>query len=563
MVGGTLRSSTDFTYADKTNYLTGIKHYSALGTQNIGYRYGNLSAGEMPDQIYSVSWNGNEKVSYTYDALGRLTNKKIAAFNNLYSYKDVDESRTTTLVNSVQTPAGTYTYTYDGIGNILSTTDGTYTTSYEYDSLNQLTRVNDEKSGKTYTYSYSNGNITEQKEYAYTTDELGEAVDTKTWSYGNSTWSDLLTSYNGEQIVYDEIGNPLTIGNKELSWLGRQLLGITEGESTVSYTYNGDGQRISKTVNGVNTEYIYNGEILAGQKTGNDIIVFMYDNNSDAFGFIYNSTEYYYVKNAQNDVTAIADSNGNVLARYYYDAWGKVREITGNTEIASLNPIRYRSYYYDTETGWYYLNTRYYSADMCRFINADGYIQTGQGVLDKNMFAYCLNNPINKKDVNGNISGLAIAYIASKILIYAIVAIIICEIAATALVPTIQKSSNALSDSISSSVSKAKAKAQERKKNRDNEPRKHHMVAKAAWRAEPARKILQEVGMNPTNAPENLIVISHGLHKNMHTKNYYDYVNAKLAPHAGNLDEINQALLEIREDILYAEATGIRRWEIS
>lgn len=158
---------------------------------------------------------------------------------------------------------------------------------------------------------------------------------------------------------------------------------------------------LSKTVNGVNTEYIYNGEILAGQKTGNDIIVFMYDNNSDAFGFIYNSTEYYYIKNAQNDVTAIADSNGNVLARYYYDAWGKVLEITGNTEIASLNPIRYRSYYYDAETGWYYLNTRYYSADMCRFINADGYIQTGQGVLDKNMFAYCANNPINRFDDNG------------------------------------------------------------------------------------------------------------------------------------------------------------------
>ncbi len=399
--GGTLRSSTDFTYADKTNYLTGIKHYSALGTQNIGYRYGNLSAGEMPDQIYSVSWNGNEKVSYTYDALGRLTNKKIASFNNLYSYQDVDEGRTTTLVNSVQTPAGTYTYTYDGIGNILSLTDGTYTTSYEYDSLNQLTRVNDEKSGKTYTYSYSNGNITEQKEYAYTTGELGEAVDTKTWSYGNSTWSDLLTSYNGEQIVYDEIGNPLTIGNKELTWLGRQLLGITEGESTVSYTYNGDGQRTSKTVNGVNTEYIYNGEILAGQKTGNDIIVFMYDNNSDAFGFIYNSTEYYYIKNAQNDVTAIADSNGNVLARYYYDAWGKVLEITGNTEIAGLNPIRYRSYYYDAETGWYYLNTRYYSADMCRFINADGSIGENKDILSNNLFAYCSNDPINNYDING------------------------------------------------------------------------------------------------------------------------------------------------------------------
>lgn len=242
--------------------------------------------------------------------------------------------------------------------------------------------------------------------YAYTTGELGEAVDTKTWSYGNSTWSDLLTSHNGEQIVYDEIGNPLTIGNKELTWLGRQLLGITEGESTVSYTYNGDGQRTSKTVNGVNTEYIYNGEILAGQKTGNDIIVFMYDNNSDAFGFIYNSTEYYYIKNAQNDVTAIADSNGNVLARYYYDAWGKVLEITGNTEIAGLNPIRYRSYYYDKETEWYYLSSRYYNADACRFINSDNYAlptATPTELTDKNLFAYCDNNPINRVDDEGDL----------------------------------------------------------------------------------------------------------------------------------------------------------------
>lgn len=128
----------------------------------------------------------------------------------------------------------------------------------------------------------------------------------------------------------------------------------------------------------------------------------MYDNNSDIFGFIYNDTEYYYIKNAQNDVIAIADSNGNVLARYYYDAWGKVLEITGNTEIANLNPIRYRSYYYDAETGWYYLNTRYYSADMCRFINADGYIASiGGSIQGYNMFAFCFNNPTNMSDSFG------------------------------------------------------------------------------------------------------------------------------------------------------------------
>ena len=417
----------------------------------------------MPDQIYSVSWNGNEKVSYTYDALGRLTNKKIASFNNLYSYKDVDEGRTTTLVNSVQTPAGTYTYTYDGIGNILSLTDGTYTTSYVYDGLNQLVRANDEKSGKTYTYSYSNGNITECNEYDYTIDELGEPFNTKTWNYDDSTWSDLLTNYNGTPITYDEIGNPLTIGNKSLSWMGRQLQSITDGEQEIAYTYNGDGQRTSKTVNGTKTEYFYNGSILAGQKTGDDTLVFMYDNNSDIFGFIYNDTEYYYIKNAQNDVIAIADSNGNVLARYYYDAWGKVLEITGNTEIAGLNPIRYRSYYYDAETGWYYLNTRYYSADMCRFINADGYIQTGQGVLDKNMFAYCANNPTNKYDPIGSFA-LSLTATICGIAIWKIAVAVIGITMAIALAYTISKNPPITP---SFSLPKAKSKAKSETKVKD------------------------------------------------------------------------------------------------
>ena len=307
------------------------------------------------------------------------------------------------LVQSVVTPAGTYSYTYDNIGNILSITDGTYTATYAYDSLNQLVRANDEREGKTYTYSYSNGNITEQKEYAYTTGELGEVLETKNWTYGDSVWSDLLTDFNGTAITYDEVGNPLTIGSKELSWLGRQLTQITDGEEKISYAYNGDGQRVSKTVNGTTTEFIYNGDILAGQKTGNDILVFMYDNNGDAFGFIYNGTEYYYIKNAQNDVTAIASADGTIIANYYYDPWGKLTEITGDTEIAELNPIRYRSYYYDSETEWYYLNTRYYSPELCRFISSDNLVITvGGNVMGYNLFVSCFNNPINLTDSSGN-----------------------------------------------------------------------------------------------------------------------------------------------------------------
>ena len=567
--GGTLRSSTDYTYANKTNYLTGVKHFSPLGTQTIGYRYGNLSNGQMPDCIYGVTWNGKEKVSYTYDGLGRLTDKKTGSFNTTYSYPDIGATRTTTRLRSITTPAGTYTYNYDNIGNIKTADDGTYKTSYVYDELNQLVRVNDQKAGKSYTYTYINGNITSAKEYAYTAGELGEALSTKTWNYTDSVWKDLLTDYNGEAITYDTIGNPLTIGSKEFSWNGRQLAQLTNGDNTTVYAYNGDGQRISKTVNGTKTEYYYNGSILAGEKTGNNTIIFMYDNNGDAFGFTYNGKEYYYIKNAQNDVTAIADSSGKVVANYHYDAWGKLLEISGsNTDIANANPIRYRSYYYDSDTELYYLNTRYYSPDMCRFINADGYVQTGQGVLDKNMFAYCLNNSINRTDSNGTLSGLAMAAVAALVKMLPVIILVttltVCCYALTQpqVMQGMQSAVNAISNSVSNTVSKAKEKSAEKRKAKDSDQRVHHIVAKAAWRAAPAREVLRSVEINPTTAPENLITISHGLHKSMHTKTYYDYVNAKLEP-CTNTAEVEAALLEIRADIEYAEATGVKRWDIS
>ena len=120
--------------------------------------------------------------------------------------------------------------------------------------------------------------------------------------------------------------------------------------------------------------------------------------------------------------------------------------------------------------------------------------------------------------------------------------------------------------SISESVSRAKTDIKEktaaRRKAKDSDPRVHHMVAKAAWRAQPARIILEDVGIDPRVAPENLITISHGLHKSMHTKRYYDYVNNKLLPCAGDRAAVEAALLEIRADIEFAEATGIKRWDV-
>ena len=407
-------SYTEYKYADKTSYLTGVKHFSPLGTQNIGYTYGNINNGEMPDQVYSVSWNGVEKVTNKFDSLSRLSKRTVNGLATNYTYKDIEGNQTTTLVNSVETAAGTFTYTYDEVGNIQTVSDGTNTTSYKYDNLNQLVRENNQKLGVTITYAYQNGNITERKEYAYTTGDLGEVLDAKTWTYSNNIWSDLLTSFNGQTITYDEIGNPLTIGNKTLAWNGRQLQQITDGENIYTYSYNADGQRVSKTVNGTETEFFYNGSILAGQKTGNNTLVFMYDNNGDIFGVVYNGAEYYYIKNAQNDVVAIVDSNKNVIAEYQYDAWGRIVSVTdveGNDisaqkdHIGNVNPIRYRSYYFDIETYFYYLNTRYYSPEMCRFLNADDtdtLLCSPNELTDKNLFAYCDNNPVMRVDHGGD-----------------------------------------------------------------------------------------------------------------------------------------------------------------
>ncbi len=128
----------------------------------------------------------------------------------------------------------------------------------------------------------------------------------------------------------------------------------------------------------------------------------------------YNNTLYYYVLNAQGDVIALADQNGNLIAKYSYDPWGKLLSVTPNgwldeqnayyLEVAEANPLRYRGYYYDSETGFYYLQSRYYDPEIGRFINADSYASTdATGLLSTNMFAYCENNPVMRVDPTGEL----------------------------------------------------------------------------------------------------------------------------------------------------------------
>ena len=117
---------------------------------------------------------------------------------------------------------------------------------------------------------------------------------------------------------------------------------------------------------------------------------------------------YRYEKNLQGDIVAIYNASGTKLVSYVYDAWGNVTRTYhngGSSTGAAKNPFTYRGYYYDWDTGFYYLQSRYYDPAVGRFINADGYVSTGQGLIGNNMFAYCNNNPVMYVDRNGE-SGL-------------------------------------------------------------------------------------------------------------------------------------------------------------
>ena len=158
----------------------------------------------------------------------------------------VKDGRTTTVTNQ----AGSSTvYKFDKNNNIKSITkDDKEVASYTYDGLEQLIRENDATSNKTYVYKYDKGgNISSKKTYAYTTGTIStDPVDTVTYKYSDSNWKDLLTSYNGQTITYDEVGNPLQYRDgMNFTWKnGRSLAtATTSAGDNISYQYNKDGAR--------------------------------------------------------------------------------------------------------------------------------------------------------------------------------------------------------------------------------------------------------------------------------------------------------------------------------
>ena len=414
-------SSVIFSY-DSKDYLKSSS--VMLPGQKLGtmYHYGSGSSNQpYKSRVYGVTITDATAVkmllntSSTSDSLDRLASRSINAVGGKSLVYGYTYGRGTTLPLTLSATVGevssTLVYTYDAAGNITSVTDGENITRYSYDNMGQLIREDNPYSQKTCVYAYDScGNILSRTEYGYTDDENPAGGTAAVYEYNNAAWGDQLTSWNGESITYDAIGNPLLYRGRSLTWTqGRRLAGVSSEGLAAYYTYDESGTRTGKTVNGVSTQYYINGSQILAQKSGEDILYFLYDETGSAVGFKYNNNLYLYRKNLQGDILAVLNGQtGATEASYTYDAWGRVISSTGS--LAEINPFRYRGYYYDSETGFYYVSSRYYDPEIGRWINADTtdvlslpYYHLGQ----YNLFSYCNNNPVNDRDDDGQLSWLA------------------------------------------------------------------------------------------------------------------------------------------------------------
>ena len=404
---GTFEQRTEHIY-DASDRLTKQSWYNAGGTTTMSYAY-STTTGLLSSLNVTVQ-NSSIPVTYTYQGTNQLRSKAIGsvmtkAYNYCYNEDGGYRAALPNYVNYRDSSSNLIygdNCHYDSNGRLVKILDsGSSTTTratYGYDQQGQLTSAT--VGGTSYTYTYDTaGNIQSKKVGSTTTN----------YTYGNSAWRDLLTAYNGGSITYSG-GNPTKYyDGSTFTWTqGRRLATAKVGSTNISYTYDMAGVRSSKTVGSTKYDFTTLSGLVTRQTGGGKTIDFVYDENNQPLAMKYNNTLYYYVLNAQGDVVRIVNSSRSVVASYTYDPWGKI--ISSSGTLADINPLRYRGYYYDSETGFYYLQSRYYDPEIGRFINADSYASTdATGLLSTNMFAYCENDPVNKSDPTGEVAPILVA----------------------------------------------------------------------------------------------------------------------------------------------------------
>ena len=405
-------------YDKKNRVEQSISRLDGKGHQ-IRYIYGDVGKQQKPGLGYGVELDSTERITYIYDILGRYTSKILSLPNGEkkeigYTYTPgAEEGTTTALVRSVLQNGVEVFYHYDNAGNITEVLEKTedhtqpavhYT--YEYDQLNQLIREEDLFAGVMNTYEYNEGgNLLNCKKYSVRDGEQQLLAEDR-YEY-QGAWTDQMTSFNGEPITYDVMGNPLQYRGMTMTWeKGKDLIKLVKDGNAVQYVYDTDGRRIQKTGPEGTTHYYLNGSAVIAQRTDDgERMDFLYDDKGNVFALEYEGSLYFYRLNLQGDVLGIINSDGKEVVTYSYDSWGRPLTTNDNSGIglAVKNPFRYRSYYYDEETGFYYLNERYYDPEVKRIISADANINLMMSAEfnGKNLYLYCDNNPILRKDDEG------------------------------------------------------------------------------------------------------------------------------------------------------------------
>ncbi len=414
-VDGSALATTTYTYENNVDQTLKREITKSGGGSmfNTSYERDTLQRPSTTKVVYGI--NGYE-VDYNYMPRQQKTNNVTTTIGTTMF---VDKFSTYKLSGSTRTLEREEDIEYDSLGNITKYGNVTY----KYDLCGRLVRENNPNLDRTIVWEYNTGNnIYVRAEYGYTTRDTlttNELREVRMLSYRNK-WTDQLTSFKGYDITYDKAGNPISYLGMTLGWTrGRLLQTVTKDGITYEYGYDGNGIRKKREVaydNGNFMKHLYyyaGGRIVSETRRGfmgaevNQQIRYFY-NQLGAVGMSYGGTHYLYRKNFFGDVIAIYERD-TCVARYTYDAFGvcKVRDANGkvNTDenfIGNINPIRYRGYYYDVETGFYYLKTRYYDPSACRFINADSleYLDP-ETVGGLNLYAYCNGNPVMYVDPEG------------------------------------------------------------------------------------------------------------------------------------------------------------------
>ena len=343
---------------------------------------------------------------YTYDEAGNQTSKTDAKGKTTYAYDKLNRLSIVTepYVKDTTATQKKTGYEYDSAGNRTSETvqigDKYNTTLYSYNALNRLTKSVSSSGGETrYTYD-NNGNLINKSSGTSIIATLNDAAQSGT---DNSTTGDLP---GFDLIIRKDTDNGT--GTKNLIKYSydnfNRLKTMKDEDTTASYTYNAQGYRVEKKINGTATDYLYEGDkvVLETDKNNNQKAVQVYGNNLLSRLVNGNNGEgaekYYYLYNAHGDVTSLINPAGGVAVSYDYDAFGKIINKTGSANNSTL----YASYQHDDESGLYYLNARYYDSVTARFITEDSYTGKRNDPLSLNLYTYCSNNPIKYTDPTGH-----------------------------------------------------------------------------------------------------------------------------------------------------------------